>query len=80
MSEIICVEVTRKQVTEVFIRVPTGWDAHEGVTKAMLVDACKTTVPESDWVLENWESTLQVVRAGKVPESVVEEVPVFVVE
>ena len=56
--EYLCVEVTRTETTDIFLKVPKGWKP-TGRDSKMLGRAAKETTEDSDWDNYRWEDTVE---------------------
>ena len=57
--EYICVEVTRTESTDLYLKVPKGWRP-TGRDYKMMGRAAKETTSDSDWDIYGWENDVEV--------------------
>lgn len=74
--EYLCVEVTRSESTDLYLKVPKGWRP-SGRDHVMIGRAAKQTTTDSDWDNYGWEQDVEVQGYKPVEASEAEEYRIF---
>lgn len=74
--EYICVEITRKEGTELYMKVPKGWRP-SGRDYKLLGRATKETVRDLDWDNHGWENDVEVEGYQSVEAKNAEQFKIF---
>lgn len=74
--EYICVEVTRSESTDLYLKVPKGWRP-SGRDYKMMGRAAKETTSDSDWDRYGWENDVEVQGHKPVDAKEAEQYRVF---
>jgi hypothetical protein len=65
--EYLRVEVSRTEVTELYLKVPKGWKP-TGVNSKILGTAAKETTSDMDWDNDGWEDSVEFQGCSPVDE------------
>ena len=74
--EYICVEVTRSESTDLYLKVPKGWRP-SGRDYKLMGRAAKETTSDSDWDSYGWENDVEVQGHKPVDAKEAEQYQIF---
>lgn len=74
--EYICVEVSRSEITDLYLKVPKGWRP-SGRDYKMMGRAAKETTSDSDWDNYGWENDVKVLGQKPVDATEAEQYQIF---